>query len=170
MTGLRCVSKSWNSTITNPTFITTHLDKAKSLSSNKGYLVYMGGVDDRQLYTVVCNSDRTMTLISCHPLQNHYHDVFMVGFSNGIVCLESYEEDHRIIYLWNPSIRKRKKFIKRLGTRWNYRIQNVKDNCEHSKFKQSPAVDKARDSSQVQIQDTDKDRNTFCNSNTSHLL
>ena len=46
----------------------------------------------------------------------------------------------------------------------------VKDNCEHSKFKQSPAADKARGSSQVQIQDTDKDRNTFCNSNTSHLL
>uniref|UniRef100_A0A2N9FV07 Reverse transcriptase Ty1/copia-type domain-containing protein n=1 Tax=Fagus sylvatica TaxID=28930 RepID=A0A2N9FV07_FAGSY len=46
----------------------------------------------------------------------------------------------------------------------------VKDNCEHSKFKQSPAIDRARDSSQVQIQDTDKDRNTFCNSNTSHLL
>ena len=46
----------------------------------------------------------------------------------------------------------------------------VKDNCEHSKFKQSPTADKARDSSQVQIQDTDKDRNTFCNSNTSHLL
>ena len=62
--GLRCVSKSWNSTITSPTFITTHLDRAKSLSSNNGYLVYMGGVDDRQLYTVVCNSDRTMILIS----------------------------------------------------------------------------------------------------------
>uniref|UniRef100_A0A2N9J542 Reverse transcriptase Ty1/copia-type domain-containing protein n=1 Tax=Fagus sylvatica TaxID=28930 RepID=A0A2N9J542_FAGSY len=46
----------------------------------------------------------------------------------------------------------------------------VKDNCEQSQFKQSPAADKARDSSQVQIQDTDKDRNTFCNSNTSHLL
>jgi hypothetical protein len=46
----------------------------------------------------------------------------------------------------------------------------VKDKCEHYKFKQSPAADKARDSSQVQIQDTDKDRYTFCNSNTSHLL
>jgi hypothetical protein len=46
----------------------------------------------------------------------------------------------------------------------------VKDNCEQSKFKQSPAADKARDSSQVPIQDTDKDRNTSCNSNTSHLL
>ena len=86
---LRCVSKSWNSTITGPTFITAHLDRAKSLSSNNGYLVYMGGVDDRQLYTVVCNSDRTMTLIFSHPFQNHYHDVLMVGFSNGMVCLES---------------------------------------------------------------------------------
>jgi hypothetical protein len=36
----------------------------------------------------------------------------------------------------------------------------VKDNCEQSQFKQSPAADKARDSSQVPIQDTDKDRNT----------
>ena len=86
---LRCVSKSWNSTITGPTFITAHLDRAKSLSSNNGYLVYMGGVDDRQLYTVVCNSDRTMTLIFSHPFQNHYDDVLMVGFSNGMVCLES---------------------------------------------------------------------------------
>ena len=62
--------------------------------------------------------------------------------------------------------------VKSVGSSWEVAcgVGTVKDNCEQSQFKQSPAADKARDSSQVQIQDTDKDRNTFCNSNTSHLL
>ena len=37
----RCVSKSCNSIITDPIFITTHLDKANSLSNNSGYLLYV---------------------------------------------------------------------------------------------------------------------------------
>ena len=41
---LRCVSKTWNSIITNPDFIKTHFNRAKSLSNNSnnnGYLLCM---------------------------------------------------------------------------------------------------------------------------------
>ncbi len=39
----RCVSKSWNSTITNPSFIIAHLNQTKSLpnkNDHNGYLLY----------------------------------------------------------------------------------------------------------------------------------
>ena len=103
----RCVSKPWNSIITNPDFINTHFDRAKSLSisnSNNGYLLYAVIVNnyDQKLCIDVCNSDRTLTHIS--RFQMPISHVRGVGFCNGIFCL--YNFLNRMLFLWNPSIRK----------------------------------------------------------------
>ena len=50
----------------------------------------------------VCNNDRTLTQIS--KSQIPFSDTRMVGFCNGIFCLQN--SRNHIIYLWNPSIRK----------------------------------------------------------------
>ncbi|XP_050245379.1 F-box/kelch-repeat protein At3g06240-like isoform X8 [Quercus robur] len=107
----RWVSKSWNSIITDPIFITKHLNlnKAKSLSNNdnNGYLLYSDYDEDgpgprrKDLGTAVCNSDRTFTEIS--RFQIPFLWVSIVGFCNGMFCLNGYVD--RVIYLWNPSIK-----------------------------------------------------------------
>ena len=103
----RWVSKSWNSIITDPIFITKHLNlnKAKSLSNNNGYLLYSDYEEDgpkwKDLGTAVCNSDRTFTEIS--RFQIPFPAVNIVGFCNGMFCLDSYMDG--VIYLWNPSIK-----------------------------------------------------------------
>ncbi|XP_065619210.1 F-box/kelch-repeat protein At3g23880-like [Quercus suber] len=107
----RCISKSWNSIITDPIFITKHLNlnKAKSLSNNdnNGYLLYSDYDEDgpdssrKDLGTAVCNSDRTFTEISRFPIP--FPCSHIVGFCNGMFCFRGYGE--RVIYLWNPSIK-----------------------------------------------------------------
>ena len=105
----RCVSKSCNSIITNPIFITTHLDRAKSLShnnNNNGYLLYIPRATNsslrNELCIDVCNSDHTVSHVS--RFQIPFSLVRIFGFCNGIICL--YSSLNLIIYLWNPSIKK----------------------------------------------------------------
>ena len=108
----RWVSKSWNSIVTDPIFITKHLNlnKAKSLSNNdnNGYLLYSHYDEDgpgpsrKDLGTTICNSDRTFTEIS--RFQIPFLCVDIVGFCNGMFCLNGYYEDY-VFYLWNPSIK-----------------------------------------------------------------
>ena len=118
----RCVSQSWNSTITNPIFITKHLDLASSLSdiNNNGYLLFtllrnylpLDPSSSKEWTTFVYNTNRTLTQISRFeiPLQH-----FIIGFCNGVFCLAANNDDSdekdltRSLYLWNPSIRKLKK-------------------------------------------------------------
>jgi F-box interacting protein len=103
----RCVSKPWNSIITSPDFITTHMNRPKSLSNDKGYLLYAPKSEDcfnfyaQNLCIDVCNSDRTLTHISTFQLP---FSALMVGFCNGLFCLRNM--DNKVLYLWNPSIRK----------------------------------------------------------------
>jgi len=120
----RCVSQSWNSTITNPIFITKHLDLASSLSdiNNNGYLLFtplrnylpLDPSSSKEWTTFVYNTNRTLTQISRFeiPLQH-----FIIGFCNGVFCLAANNDDSdekdltRSLYLWNPSIRKLKKLL-----------------------------------------------------------
>ncbi|KAK4581181.1 hypothetical protein RGQ29_024740 [Quercus rubra] len=118
----RCVSHSWNSTITNPIFITKHLDLASSLSdiNNNGYLLftplrnYPDPSSTQQWTTFVYNTNRTLTQISRFeiPFPN-----LIIGFCNGVFCIAAKNDDSdekdltRSLYLWNPSIRKLKKLL-----------------------------------------------------------
>uniref|UniRef100_A0A2N9GB61 F-box domain-containing protein n=1 Tax=Fagus sylvatica TaxID=28930 RepID=A0A2N9GB61_FAGSY len=108
----RCVSKSYNSTITSPIFITKHFNLNQANNHN-GYLLYsidpisrppLGRFSDREICAVVCNSDRTLTEIS--RFQIPFPRVKVVGFCNGIFCLYNYRDD--TIYLWNQCIKKSK--------------------------------------------------------------
>ena len=100
----RCVSKSLNSTITSPSFITTHLNKIKSLPINNddhnGFLVYSKLTE---LCTVVYNSDRILTEISKFKIPFSSRGSHVIGFCNGLFCI-----DNHILYLWNPSVKKYK--------------------------------------------------------------
>ncbi|KAF3955149.1 hypothetical protein CMV_019598 [Castanea mollissima] len=115
----RCVSKSWYSTITDPIFITKHLNlnnKAKSLSSNNNHNGCLLYDCNKQLCTAVCNGngngDPKLTLTSTEvsrfqiPFSVNF---YKISFCNGMFLNYGYLRD-RMIYLWNPSIQKFKMF------------------------------------------------------------
>ncbi|KAK4592940.1 hypothetical protein RGQ29_017183 [Quercus rubra] len=128
----RCVCKSWDSSITNPNFISTHLNNNNNTNKDdddddRGYLFHMPNVITRTMYssssssnpvcTVVC--DRTFNRISEHPIPSDLLINFaeIVGSFNGLLCLAEYGNGatyDEVIYLWNPSIRK----FKRLPRTW----------------------------------------------------
>ncbi|XP_075672521.1 F-box/kelch-repeat protein At3g23880-like [Castanea sativa] len=125
LTRFRSVSKTCNSIISDPTFISTHfnlnLNLTKSLTStntHSGYLLYTPTVTvtedhssstSKQLCTVVCN-DPTLPPVSKFEIPPIFDEFSIVGFCNSVFCLASYDQDlNHIIYLWNPSIRKFKK-------------------------------------------------------------
>ena len=76
LTRFRCVSKSCNSIITYTTFINKHLklnhnqsESSISANTHSGYLLYTtedkdGSSSSKELCTVVCNNDRTLTQVS----------------------------------------------------------------------------------------------------------
>ena len=129
LTRFRCFSKSWNSIITDTTFINKHLklnlnQSESSMSTNtySGYLLYTTEDKDslsssKELCTVACNNDRTLTQVSRFEIPSFFDKYMIVGFCNGLFCLASREKELcHIIYLWNPSIRMCKKLV---ATRFN---------------------------------------------------
>uniref|UniRef100_A0A2N9IZI3 F-box domain-containing protein n=1 Tax=Fagus sylvatica TaxID=28930 RepID=A0A2N9IZI3_FAGSY len=113
----RCVSKSWNSVVTDPIFIATNFKLNLSLSNslsanNNGYLLYVTHADPNdilsalELVTVVCNNDHTVAEVSRFNMP--FTEGRMFGFCNGILYLDSYSPlfpmSHS--YLWNTSIGK----------------------------------------------------------------
>ena len=82
----RCVSKACNSIITDPIFITTHIDRANSLSNNNNNYGYVIFLDYREnLCTVVYNSDRTLTHIG-HKQGGHACEVHIDKYSWYQIC------------------------------------------------------------------------------------
>ncbi|KAL4616411.1 hypothetical protein ACB092_07G197000 [Castanea dentata] len=124
LTRFRCVSKSCDSIITDPTFITKHLklnlnqsESLVSTNTHSEYLLYTTKVKNRSpsskhLCAVVCNNDCTLTQISRFEIPSLFEKHSLVGFCNGLFCLASRRNDlNHIIYLWNPSIRMFKKLL-----------------------------------------------------------
>ena len=124
LTRFRCVSNSCNSIITDTTFINKHLklnlnqpESLISTNTHSGYLLYTtkdknSSPSSKQLCTVVCNNDRTLTQVSRFEIPTFFDECDIVDFCNGLFCLASYEKELcHIIYLWNPSIRMFKKLL-----------------------------------------------------------
>ena len=124
LTRFRCVSKSCNSIITDTTFINKHLklnhnqsESSIPANTHSGYLLYTtedkdGSSSSKELCTVVCNNDRTLTQVSWFEIPSFFDKYMIVGFCNGLFCLASREKELcHIIYLWNPSIRMCKKLV-----------------------------------------------------------
>ena len=105
----RCLCKSWDSSITSPNFISTHL---KLNNHNHGArLLFLSStrssIDTQVICTVTCEC--TFDLISKIQLPLCLPPTRIVGSINGLLCLSKqyyYVPHSNHVYLWNPSIRK----------------------------------------------------------------
>ncbi|XP_040995159.1 F-box protein CPR1-like [Juglans microcarpa x Juglans regia] len=93
----RRVCKSWNSIISSPYFIATHL----KYGPRRGYYLLYQSMQVAQIHepscTVVC--DRTYDRIS--EIELPFVHAGIVGSSNGLLCVEP---PYGYLSLWNPSI------------------------------------------------------------------
>ncbi|XP_059660184.1 F-box/kelch-repeat protein At3g06240-like [Cornus florida] len=115
---VRCTSvcKSWYSLLTNPSFITKHLNLNRSPSNNYNELLLVRSYtsrddgDEQEHYSLRFD-DNGMFLeyqeldLPLKSYCNHYFRI--IGSCNGLICLS---DDQFMyipgIFLWNPSIRK----------------------------------------------------------------
>ena len=125
----RCVCKSWDSSITTPYFISTHLNHNNKdpYEDGNGYIIHMASWKARRVisFSTSMSSPSPPSLPPktsiCTVAYGHTFDkIFeieipfdfssnctqMVGSCNGLLCLA---DSNNVIYLWNPSIRKFKK-------------------------------------------------------------
>ena len=113
----RCVSKTWDSSITTPSFISTHLNLNNN--NNLAYLISFASttVDSRTILSFIGGYDPTFNRISEYPIPSGFHSSY--GFyyytadsCNGLVCFTQHgyhPTTTGAICLWNPSIRKQKR-------------------------------------------------------------
>ncbi|XP_065638377.1 uncharacterized protein LOC136071255 [Quercus suber] len=128
---IRAFLSLFDSTITEPKFIATHLNQAISLSNNNnithnGYLLYpphLSSPDiEEELHTVVYNTDHTptevhavvyntdhsLTEVSSFEIPYVLGGTNIVAFCNGLFCLTNNSEKNladQSLYLWNPGIK-----------------------------------------------------------------
>nr|XP_023892015.1 F-box/kelch-repeat protein At3g23880-like [Quercus suber] len=113
----RCVSKTWDSSITTPSFISAHLNLNKN-NNNLAYLINFSPTGSRFNNTIpsfIGGYDPTFNRISEYAVpsvfsSSYYHTA---DSCNGLVCFTQhghgdYPTNTGAIYLWNPSIRKLK--------------------------------------------------------------
>jgi len=119
----KCVNKSWNTLISDPTFVDKHLMK----SSQKQNLILIWNIKDGYnaspipLHGLIENPS-----ISIHNHNNSHYlkkRCYIVGSCNGLICLFSisfyitknvFHEDYSN-YFWNPSTRKKSEKLRSFG-------------------------------------------------------
>lgn len=106
------VCKSWYSLITNPIFITSHLNLTKSTNiNNRSHLLLLRHYPENQneeQYSLRCisNTFDNYSELEC-PFKSFYWYFAVVGCCNGVLCLYHFIAPYtKRIVLWNPSIRK----------------------------------------------------------------
>ncbi|PNX98015.1 F-box protein [Trifolium pratense] len=108
----KCVSKSWNIHISNPTFTELHLKKS---SQNPHFIVTpfqkyrMRNVVSLPVCRLLENPSITVAGDKCHSLPGGLGYCQVVGSCNGLLCLlyntiSSLQNDYRLC-LWNPATR-----------------------------------------------------------------
>ncbi|KAM7503215.1 hypothetical protein LguiB_002119 [Lonicera macranthoides] len=112
----RCVSKSWNSLITSPNFITTHLNRTLASNSNQAntrtLLRHYSLTHEKEIFSFRFDTNDTDTFDACQhlkcPLRRNYGYYFsIIGSCNGLLCLtDDIFEYTNNVFLWNPSIRR----------------------------------------------------------------
>lgn len=105
------VCKSWYSLITNPSFITTHLNHTISSNKNNETLLlrYYDRNEMKENYTVRHDDETFGEQFSQleFPFKSPIGYFRIVGCCNGLICLsDDLFGDMESIILWNPSIRK----------------------------------------------------------------
>uniref|UniRef100_A0A5B6ZAI8 F-box domain-containing protein n=1 Tax=Davidia involucrata TaxID=16924 RepID=A0A5B6ZAI8_DAVIN len=107
-----CVCKSWYSLITNPIFITAHLNQtiANNKKNSRSLLLRHYSKNDKKEHYTLHHDDETFGdkfLELEFPFKSQLGFFRIVGSCNGLLCLcdDLFGDTHTII-LWNPSIRK----------------------------------------------------------------
>ena len=111
----RCVSKTWDSSITTPSFISTHFNLSNN-NSNLAYLINFASTTtfDSTIPSFSAGYDPTFNRISEYPIPSSFfpsHYSYPADSCNGLVCFTNHKNlptSTGAIYLWNPSIRKLK--------------------------------------------------------------
>ncbi|KAM7497892.1 hypothetical protein LguiA_022306 [Lonicera macranthoides] len=109
----RCASKSWNSLITSPNFITTHLNRTLASNSNQTHartlLRHYSLTQEKEIFSYGFDTNNTDAFdvyqhFNC-PLRRNYGYYFIIGSCNGLLCLtdDNFENTNNV-FLWNPSI------------------------------------------------------------------
>ncbi|XP_023888146.2 F-box/kelch-repeat protein At3g06240-like [Quercus suber] len=115
----KCVSKLWDSSITSPNFISTHLNivNNKKDDNDHAYLIQTciryNSPKIPITRKVLC-FDRTFDSLFEYSVPSVFdlNTSFLIGSCNGLVCLAQLRKltaASDAIYLWNPSIRKFKR-------------------------------------------------------------
>ena len=109
----RCVSKTWDSSITTPNFISNHLNLNLNLNNNNNtnnlaYLINNSTPFNSNIPIFIDGYDHKFNRISEYPIPSAFllSNAHSVSSCNGLVCLTEFR---KTIYLWNPSIRKFKR-------------------------------------------------------------
>ena len=111
----RCVSKTWDSSITTPDFISTHLNL--NLNNNNNNLAYLINIPSNStIRSFIGGYDHTFNRISEYPIPSALllSSAKYVTPCNGLLCLialtiTSHCTVAGVIYLQNPNIRKFKR-------------------------------------------------------------
>ena len=114
----RCVCKPWDSSITSPNFISTHLNNTNNDDDQDQTFLIQTCIQYNTrkipiISKVLC-CDRTFDWLFEYPTPSVFdlNMSRMVGSCNGLVCLVRHGNRSTTsdsIYLWNPSIRKFKR-------------------------------------------------------------
>ena len=109
---LRFISKSLDSSITAPNFISTHLNNNNNNNNNKDddhrYLIHWPLTFSSNGPVCTIAFDRSFDTISelQIPNESFFNRAYLFASCNGLLCFSNYSG---VIYLWKPSIRKFKK-------------------------------------------------------------
>ncbi|KAI3457105.1 hypothetical protein Pfo_013768 [Paulownia fortunei] len=113
----RCVSKSWNSLISSPYFISLHTQQAVLSNSHTSptyhFIVRRYSKNQKaEIYSVYSDSNEFHEQNNIR-IENPFRNVTrfyyrIVGSSNGVLCLSDDLFGHtHLIFLWNPLIRRK---------------------------------------------------------------
>ncbi|KAF3951639.1 hypothetical protein CMV_022733 [Castanea mollissima] len=114
---LRFISKSLDSSITIPNFISTHLNNNNKDDDHR-YLLHRPLTFSSNGLVCTITFDHMFDMISeLHILnESFFNCAYLYASCNGLLCFCNY---NNVIYLWNPSIRKFKKLPHTISEKFN---------------------------------------------------
>ncbi|CAJ2670631.1 unnamed protein product [Trifolium pratense] len=109
---LKCVSKSWNTLISDQTFVQKHFNVS---SQNPHLALFWHQPESCNFNVVPYPVYRVLKNPSINLIQPINYQCQLVGSCNGLLCLRNYSNGSSEFSLWNPATRK---ISKNLGWMW----------------------------------------------------
>ncbi|XP_048138799.1 F-box/kelch-repeat protein At3g06240-like [Rhodamnia argentea] len=103
----RCVSKSWDALVTDPSFVSLHLRHAMASHDHSVVLLRHYSLTERkERNTLYRDGESFLEHQELEfPLMT-YDTYYLAGYCNGLLCFSDYIINHLQVILWNPSLRK----------------------------------------------------------------